>query len=114
MLALFLSYPVLRTSYELPELRLVLQTTMALAGLLAPAGRGRGVADPRPAERRAAALLSHRLARPASARHAHRRGRLGRAFRPARRRPGALARARFHAHALRRAAPRVPAAPREL
>src|SRR4051812_30671564 len=35
MLALFLSYPVLRTSYELPELRLVLQTTMALAGLLA-------------------------------------------------------------------------------
>src|SRR3954468_21391812 len=34
MLALFLSYPVLRTSYELPELRLVLQTTMALAGLL--------------------------------------------------------------------------------
>src|SRR3982750_1079254 len=34
MLALFLSYPVLRTSYDLPELRLVLQTTMALAGLL--------------------------------------------------------------------------------
>src|SRR3954466_2252085 len=34
MLALFLSYPVLRTSYNLPELRLVLQTTMALAGLL--------------------------------------------------------------------------------
>jgi len=33
-LALYLSYPVLRTSYELPELRLVLQTTMALAGLL--------------------------------------------------------------------------------
>ncbi|HZR96405.1 MAG TPA: histidine kinase [Gaiellaceae bacterium] len=33
-LALFLSYPVLRTSYDLPELRLVLQTTMALAGLL--------------------------------------------------------------------------------
>jgi signal transduction histidine kinase len=34
MLALFLSYPVLRTRYDLPELRLVLQTTMALAGLL--------------------------------------------------------------------------------
>src|SRR3954471_17985974 len=34
MLALFLSYPVLRTSYDLPELRLVLQTTMTLAGLL--------------------------------------------------------------------------------
>jgi signal transduction histidine kinase len=33
-LALFLSYPVLRTRYDLPELRLVLQTTMALAGLL--------------------------------------------------------------------------------
>jgi signal transduction histidine kinase len=33
-LALFLSYPVLRTSWDLPELRLVLQTTMALAGLL--------------------------------------------------------------------------------
>ena len=33
-LALFLTYPVLRTSYDLPELRLVLQTTMALAGLL--------------------------------------------------------------------------------
>ena len=31
-LALFLNYPVLRTSYDLPELRLVLQTTMALAG----------------------------------------------------------------------------------
>ena len=34
LLALFLSYPVLRTRYDLPELRLVLQTTMALAGLL--------------------------------------------------------------------------------
>jgi signal transduction histidine kinase len=33
-LALFLSYPALRTSYDLPELRLVLQTTMALAGVL--------------------------------------------------------------------------------
>jgi signal transduction histidine kinase len=33
-LALFLTYPVLRTSYDLPELRLVLQTTMTLAGLL--------------------------------------------------------------------------------
>ena len=33
-LALFLAYPVLRTRYDLPELRLVLQTTMALAGLL--------------------------------------------------------------------------------
>ena len=33
-LALFLSYPVLRTRWDLPELRLVLQTTMALAGLL--------------------------------------------------------------------------------
>ena len=33
-LALFLAYPGLRTHYDLPELRLVLQTTMALAGLL--------------------------------------------------------------------------------
>jgi signal transduction histidine kinase len=33
-LALFLAYPNLRTHYDLPELRLVLQTTMALAGLL--------------------------------------------------------------------------------
>ncbi|MGZ4290931.1 MAG: hypothetical protein ACXVQZ_09990, partial [Gaiellaceae bacterium] len=33
-LALFLVYPVLQTSWDLPELRLVLQTTMALAGLL--------------------------------------------------------------------------------
>jgi signal transduction histidine kinase len=33
-LALFLSYPALRTRYDLPELRLVLQTTMVLAGLL--------------------------------------------------------------------------------
>jgi signal transduction histidine kinase len=33
-LALFLSYPVLRTRWDLPELRLVLQTTMTLAGLL--------------------------------------------------------------------------------
>ena len=33
-LALFISYPVLRTQYDLPQLRLVLQTTMALAGLL--------------------------------------------------------------------------------
>ena len=34
LLALFLSYPALRTRYDLPQLRLVLQTTMALAGLL--------------------------------------------------------------------------------
>ena len=33
-LALFLAYPVLQTRYDLPQLRLVLQTTMALAGLL--------------------------------------------------------------------------------
>src|SRR3954447_2366941 len=33
-LALFLAYPVLQTQYDLPELRLVLQTTMAGAGLL--------------------------------------------------------------------------------
>jgi signal transduction histidine kinase len=33
-LALFLAYPQLRTHYDLPELALVLQTTMALAGLL--------------------------------------------------------------------------------
>jgi signal transduction histidine kinase len=33
-LALFLAYPALRTRYDLPQLRLVLQTTMALAGLL--------------------------------------------------------------------------------
>jgi signal transduction histidine kinase len=33
-LALFLAYPVLQTSWDLPELRLALQTTMALAGLL--------------------------------------------------------------------------------
>ncbi|HVM56284.1 MAG TPA: histidine kinase [Gaiellaceae bacterium] len=34
LLALFLVYPVFRTRYDLPQLRLVLQTTMALAGLL--------------------------------------------------------------------------------
>jgi signal transduction histidine kinase len=33
-LALFLAYPVLQTRYDLPELRLVLQTTMFGAGLL--------------------------------------------------------------------------------
>ena len=33
-LALFIAYPVLRTQYDLPELRIVLQTTMAGAGLL--------------------------------------------------------------------------------
>ena len=33
-LALFIAYPVLRTQYDLPQLRIVLQTTMALAGLL--------------------------------------------------------------------------------
>ena len=33
-LGLFLRYPTLRTSYELPTLQLVLQTTMALAGVL--------------------------------------------------------------------------------
>jgi signal transduction histidine kinase len=33
-LALFLAYPGLQTSWDLPSLRLVLQTTMALAGLL--------------------------------------------------------------------------------
>jgi signal transduction histidine kinase len=33
-LALFIAYPVLRTQYDLPALRLVLQTTMTLAGLL--------------------------------------------------------------------------------
>jgi signal transduction histidine kinase len=33
-LALFIAYPVLRTQYDLPLLRIVLQTTMALAGLL--------------------------------------------------------------------------------
>lgn len=37
LLALFLSYPVLRTRYDLPQLRLVLQTTIALAGLLVAA-----------------------------------------------------------------------------
>ena len=34
ILALFLTNPALRTHYELPQLRLVLQTTMALGGLL--------------------------------------------------------------------------------
>jgi signal transduction histidine kinase len=34
ILALFLTHPALRTRYNLPELRLVLETTMALAGLL--------------------------------------------------------------------------------
>jgi signal transduction histidine kinase len=34
ILALFLTHPALRTRYDLPELRLVLQTTMALTGLL--------------------------------------------------------------------------------
>ena len=33
-LALFLAYPDIRTSFDLPRLRLVLQTTMALAGAL--------------------------------------------------------------------------------
>src|SRR5262249_37694999 len=33
-LALFLAHPALRTHWDLPELRLVLQTSMALAGLL--------------------------------------------------------------------------------
>jgi len=33
-LALFLAYPVLQTRYDLPEMRLVLQTTMAGAGIL--------------------------------------------------------------------------------
>jgi signal transduction histidine kinase len=33
-LALFLTHPGMRTRYDLPDLRLVLQTTMALAGLL--------------------------------------------------------------------------------
>jgi signal transduction histidine kinase len=33
-LALFLAYPVLQTSWDLPQARLVLQTAMALAGLL--------------------------------------------------------------------------------
>jgi signal transduction histidine kinase len=34
ILALFLTHPALRTRYDLPELRLVLQTTMALTSLL--------------------------------------------------------------------------------
>jgi len=33
-LALFITYPVVRTQFDLPQLRLVLQTGMALAGLL--------------------------------------------------------------------------------
>jgi signal transduction histidine kinase len=33
-LALFIAYPALRTQYDLPQLRIVLQTTTALAGLL--------------------------------------------------------------------------------
>jgi signal transduction histidine kinase len=33
-LALFLAYPLLQTSWDLPQLRIFLQTTMALAGLL--------------------------------------------------------------------------------
>ena len=33
-LALFLTHPVLQTQYDLPSLRLVLQTTMSLAGML--------------------------------------------------------------------------------
>ncbi|HEY3542861.1 MAG TPA: sensor histidine kinase [Gaiellaceae bacterium] len=47
-LALFLVYPVLQTRYDLPELRLVLQTTMAGAGLLvAVLGAARYSADAR-------------------------------------------------------------------
>jgi len=47
-LALFLAYPVLQTRYDLPELRLVLQTTMAGAGLLvAVLGAARYSADAR-------------------------------------------------------------------
>ncbi|MBV8066080.1 MAG: hypothetical protein JOY73_11185 [Actinobacteria bacterium] len=34
ILALFLTHPAMRTRYDLPNLRLVLETTMALAGLL--------------------------------------------------------------------------------
>ncbi|HLX18930.1 MAG TPA: histidine kinase [Gaiellaceae bacterium] len=34
ILALFLTHPSMRTRYDLPQLRLVLETTMALAGLL--------------------------------------------------------------------------------
>jgi len=33
-LALFLAYPALRTQYDRPQLLLVLETTMALAGVL--------------------------------------------------------------------------------
>src|SRR3954447_14000332 len=47
-LALFLAYPVLQTQYDLPELRLVLQTTMSGAGLLvAVLGAARYSADGR-------------------------------------------------------------------
>jgi signal transduction histidine kinase len=47
-LALFLAYPVLQTRYDLPELRLVLQTAMAGAGLLvAVLGAARYSADGR-------------------------------------------------------------------
>jgi signal transduction histidine kinase len=47
-LALFLAYPVLQTRYDLPELRLVLQTSMAGAGLLvAVLGAARYSADGR-------------------------------------------------------------------
>jgi signal transduction histidine kinase len=47
-LALFLAYPVLQTRYDLPELRLVLQTTMSGAGLLvAVLGAARYSADGR-------------------------------------------------------------------
>ena len=34
VLALFLTYPVLQTQWDLPELRLVLQTTMCIAGMI--------------------------------------------------------------------------------
>ena len=60
-LALFLNYPVLRTSYDLPELRLVLQTTMALAGLLVAVLAGARYSTEGPAGRPAARerLLRH-------------------------------------------------------
>ena len=85
----------------------------ALRRVVAAAGARPDAAGPQPSAR-PAAVLPDRHARPPGSRDARRGRRLGRALRPPRRRPRTLARARVHAHALRCAPSRVPAALREL
>src|SRR5207237_1175832 len=131
ILALFLTHPSMRTRFNLPELRLVLETTMTLAGLVvAVLAAARFSAEGRRVDlllasgflltslsaarsgRPDAAFLPHGHARAPGADHARRRRRLGRALPQAERGHLALARPRLHASALRRAAARVPAARR--